>query len=124
MFCFRANHHSSPQVIHSVGLCYSALSKRWAGTLSGNTIWPKPRDTAITFIRAKWDWPLRSVIAAQVDWLAPSIVLVRGLERRRADLELADERVVRLAVVVHCTNSGTAGRAVCVVRAVPDTIYR
>jgi hypothetical protein len=40
-----------------------------------------------------------------VDWLAPSIVLVRGLERRRADLELADERVLRLAVVVHCTEA-------------------
>ena len=70
---------------------------------------------------SKWDWHALSGLR---DRLAPSIVLVRGLERRRADLELADERVVRLAVVVHCTNSGTAGRAVCVVRAVPDTIYR
>jgi hypothetical protein len=93
-------------------MCYSALSKRWTGTLSGNTIWLKPRDTAITFIRAKWDWPLRSVIAAQVDWLAPSIVLVRGLERRRADLELADERVLRLAVVVDCTEALQVSRMV------------
>ena len=39
-------------------------------------------------------------------------MLVRGLERRRADLELADERVLRLAVVVHCTEALQVSRMV------------